>query len=110
MVVQGQILKETTMKTRLIIGAGTATQVFRQTLVAESDWRTIILGSDGLWAEMPQDHKLGQPSHLLQLPGQPVPEYRQSGGTSVIGSSALVVTSPPNFAVVSDYQKGLSSL
>ena len=62
------------MPTRLIIGAETSSAaVFLQTMDTEYD--TVVVGEDGLWAKLP-DHPMGQPSHLLHLPGPPVPSEK----------------------------------
>lgn len=65
------------MPTRLIIGAGTSAAVFLQTMDTEYD--TVVVGEDGLWAKLP-DHPMGQPSHLLHLPGTPVPRVGIANG------------------------------
>ncbi len=71
------------MPVRVIVGAGTAAAVFLRT-VAGDGYTNVVVGSDGLWAQLP-DHPMGQPEHLLHLPGQPVPPYRTASGSTEEG-------------------------
>jgi hypothetical protein len=74
------------MKIRVIIGQGTAAEAFRSTSPrSPSDgWKTIILGERGLWSRI-KNHQLAQPPHILQIPGQRVPDYRVATGTTTEG-------------------------
>ena len=77
------------MKLRVIIGAGTAAQIYRSLIDTDPDWMTMVIGDDGLWAGVRRGvasgHKMGQPPHLLQMPGQPVPGFRNADGTTPDG-------------------------
>jgi hypothetical protein len=88
------------MKTRVIIGAGTAAAVFLKTMVTEG-WETVVVGSDGLWAQLP-DKPMGQPAHLLQLPSQPVPVFQTASG----GNEQDLA----NFLSAKTYQEGVASI
>jgi hypothetical protein len=88
-------------KLRVIIGQGTATEVYRYT-AASKDWETIVIGPRGLWSVLPGEHKMGQPAHLLSLPGQNVPAYQSASGKTAKGMA--------NFLDVHSYQQGLLEL
>ena len=68
-------------------------------------YHTIILGSDGLWARVHRGgggHRLGQPEHLLQLPGQHVPAFQTASGRTQIGRQ--------NFMSADDFENRLVTL
>lgn len=65
------------MPIRLIIGAGVSAAAFLQT--SDDDHETVVVGEDGLWAKL-AEHPMGQPAHLLQLPGTPVPTFQAPNG------------------------------
>lgn len=65
------------MPTRLIIGAGVSAAVFLST--SSDDYKTIVVGEDGLWAKL-VEHPMGQPAHLLHLPGSPPPKFTVANG------------------------------
>jgi hypothetical protein len=65
------------MPTRLIIGAGVSAAAFLQT--APDGCENVVVGEDGLWAKL-AEHPMGQPAHLLQLPGTPVPRFQAANG------------------------------
>ncbi len=88
------------MKTRVIIGAGTAAAVFLKTMATEG-WETVVVGSDGLWAQLP-DKPMGQPAHLLQLPSQPVPAFQTASGANEQDLA--------NFLSAKTYQEGVASI
>lgn len=74
-------------KLRVIIGQGTATEVFRRTVTP--GYETIVFGDRGLWAGI-SGHKMGQPAHLLTLPGQKVPPVVHAQGTSLQGMAGYM--------------------
>lgn len=92
-------------KLRVIIGAGTAAQIFRQ-LTEVQGWDTVVLGSDGLWARVQQGigagHQMGQPPHLLHLPGQPVPAFQTADGAAQGG--------PQGFMTAGNFQATVAQL
>ena len=88
-------------KVRLLIGRGTASEVFLRTLGID-DWITIVVGPSGLWANIPGDRRMGQPPHLLQLPGQRVPAFQAPTGTTTPGLTG--------FMDVHSYQTGLEAI
>ncbi len=89
-------------KLRIIIGQGTATEVYRATLSPADGFDTIVLGPKGLWATLPGEHRMGQTPELLHLPGQPVPEHSTATGTTEQGMTG--------FLDVHSYQQGLLDL
>jgi hypothetical protein len=74
-------------KLRVIIGQGAAAEIFRQTVVP--GYETIIFGDRGLWAGI-RGHKMGQPAHVLTLPGQKMPPVVQAQGTSLPGMAGYM--------------------
>jgi hypothetical protein len=88
-------------KIRVFLGGGTAAQVFRQTMQAD-DMSTMILGEQGLWARMPPNKHMGQPKHLLHLPGQTAPAFGSADGQKTNGMR--------DFLTVTDFQTGLANL
>jgi hypothetical protein len=88
-------------KVRVLVGAGTASEVFLRTL-DKDDWITFVVGPSGLWANMPRNGRMGQPPHLLQLPGQPVPKFQSPTGRTVQGLTG--------FMDVHTYQTGLQAV
>lgn len=74
-------------KLRVIIGQGTSAEIFRNT--TDPAYETVIFGNRGLWASVDR-HKMGQPAHVLTLPGQPVPKYQTAQGNSVQSSQAFM--------------------
>ncbi|MBX3656415.1 MAG: hypothetical protein KF686_19745 [Ramlibacter sp.] len=88
-------------KLRVVVGQGTASEVFQGTVGADG-YHTIAIGPTGLWAVLPNTHRMGQPSHLLTLPGQQVPAFQAPTGTSTVGLS--------RFMDVHSYQSGLEAL
>lgn len=65
------------MPTRLIIGAGVSAAVFLNT--SSDGYKTVVVGEDGLWAKL-VEHSMGQPAHLLHLPGSPPPSFTVANG------------------------------
>lgn len=88
-------------KIRLFVGGGTATEVYLRTLEGDG-WATIVIGSRGLWAHLPASARMGQPPHLLQLPGQPVPAFQAPTGHTDAGLAL--------FMAVQAYQDGLQQI
>lgn len=88
-------------KFRIIVGQGTSTEIFRQTVGFDAEYDTVIFGDRGLWARIPH-HKMGQPPHALALPGQPVPKYQTAQGTTPELLSGFMDSS--------NYQEGLGKL
>jgi hypothetical protein len=88
-------------KLRMIIGQGTAAESFRATADPQG-WHTVVLGPRGLWAVLPQEHRMGQPPHLLQLPTQAVPGFQTADGQTLAGLN--------RFLSVANYQQGLQAL
>jgi hypothetical protein len=88
-------------KLRLIVGQGTAAESFRATADPQG-WHTVVVGPRGLWAVLPQAHRMGQPAHLLQLQGQPVPGFQTANGQTPAGLN--------QFLDVATYQQGLLAL
>lgn len=82
------------MKMRAIIGAGTAAQIYRSLIDTDPEWMTLVIGDDGLWAGVKRGvasgHKMGQPPHLLQLPGQPVPAFQNADGNTAEGMQGFM--------------------
>lgn len=66
-------------KLRVIIGRGTATEVFRATRSPDG-YLTILIGDRGLWASQGPQRRMGQPPHLLALPKRPVPAFQAADG------------------------------
>jgi hypothetical protein len=90
-------------KLRVVIGQGTAAEVFQSTVGQnDGEYQTIVIGSRGLWTVLPNTHRMGQPSHLLTLPRQQVPQFRQPTGRDAIGLT--------RFMDVNSYQTGLNQL
>ena len=89
-------------KLRIIIGQGTATEVYRATLTPADGYDTVVLGPKGLWATLPGEHRMGQTPELLHLPGQPVPDHTTATGTTPQGMTG--------FLDVNTYQRGLMEL
>lgn len=89
-------------KLRVIIGQGTANEVFRATLSNDDGYDNVILGPRGLWAVLPGGHRMGQTPHALQLPGQPVPAHSTASGQTPLGLQS--------FLDVNTYQQGLLAL
>lgn len=69
---------------RIIIGQGTASQVYQFT-GRQGDLETLVIGPEGLWGTLPEGHAMGQPPHLLALPGQPVPAFQTASGKTAEG-------------------------
>ncbi len=88
------------MPVRFIVGAGTAAAVFLQT-IGNDGYTNYVVGSDGLWEQLP-DHPMGQPAHLLHLPGQLVPSYRTPSGGSEEGLG--------KFLTSHQYQQGVRAI
>jgi hypothetical protein len=89
-------------KLRVIIGQGTATEVYRATVAPADGFDTVVIGPRGLWAALPGDHRMGQTPNLLALPGQPTPSATSASGQSVPGLN--------DFLDVNTYQQGLLAL
>ncbi|MGC8469562.1 MAG: hypothetical protein ACP5NI_06610 [Acetobacteraceae bacterium] len=90
---------------RVIIGGGVAAEVFRQT--ADPAVTTWIFGNGGLWANVAGPHtdgghKIGQPAHVLSLPGQKVPAYQKAMGSNP--------TDYQGFLDSGEFQKGVKAL
>ena len=88
-------------KLRVIIGHGTASEVYQYT-GAQGEFRNIVIGPKGLWAVLPKTHAMGQPPHLLALPGQQVPKFQAPTGTTATGLKL--------FLDVNTYQENLVKL
>jgi len=86
---------------RVIIGQGTAAEVYQRTAPV-GEYETVVLGPRGLWATLPPTHQMGQPPHLLALPGQPVPAFQSATGKTATGLK--------QFLDVNTYQKRLLEL
>lgn len=90
-------------KLRIIIGQGTAAETFQATVGDNTgEYRTIVIGARGLWTVLPQTHRMGQPSHLLTLPTQNVPQFQAPSGQNPQGLAL--------FMDVNSYQQGLNNL
>jgi hypothetical protein len=90
-------------KLRVVIGQGTAAEAFQSTVGQnDGEYRTVVIGSRGLWTVLPNAHRMGQPSHLLTLPGQQVPQFQQPTGRTGLGLA--------KFMDVNSYQTGLNQL
>lgn len=77
-------------KLRVIVGQGTAAEVFRSTLSKADGYDTIVIGPKGLWAALPSSHKMGQTPALLNLPGQPVPVHSVASGRTPGGMAKFM--------------------
>lgn len=71
-------------KLRIIVGQGTASEVYQYT-GAQGEYETVVIGPKGLWAVLPATHAMGQPPHLLTLPGQQAPKFQAPTGKTVEG-------------------------
>jgi hypothetical protein len=76
-------------KLRVIIGRGTAAEVFRATRSAEG-YLTILIGERGLWATQGPQRRMGQPAHLLALPNRPVPAFQVANGQNQQGLQRFI--------------------
>lgn len=88
-------------KLRVIIGQGTASEVYQYT-GTQGEYETVVIGPKGLWAVLPQTHAMGQPPHLLTLPGQKVPGFQAPTGKNLQGLA--------KFLDVNTYQSNLQLL
>jgi hypothetical protein len=88
-------------KLRVIIGRGTAAEVFRATRPSEG-YLTILLGERGLWATQGPKRRMGQPPHLLALPKRPIPAFQVADGRTRQGLR--------RFIDVQSYQSELEAL
>lgn len=88
-------------KLRVIVGQGTSSEVYQYT-GTQGEYETIVIGAKGLWAVLPGKHAMGQPAHLLALPGQPVPAFQAPTGKTVQGLA--------QFLDVNTYQSNLQKL
>lgn len=88
-------------KLRVIIGQGTSSEVYQFTS-STGEYETIAIGPRGLWATLPAQHAMGQPPHLLSLPGQKVPAFQAPTGKTTAGLKL--------FLDVNTYQKNLMEL
>jgi hypothetical protein len=89
-------------KLRVIVGQGTATEVYCATLGPADGYDTVVIGPLGLWAALPSGHRMGQPAELLSLPGQPTPPHTTASGRTPEGLTG--------FLDVQTYQEGLLAL
>lgn len=85
------------MPTRLIIGAGVSAAVFLNT--SSDGYKTVVVGEDGLWAKL-VEHPMGQPAHLLHLPGSPPPSFTVANGEMSLD----------NFLSSGVFQQGVSEI
>lgn len=88
-------------KLRVIVGQGTASEVYQYT-GAQGEYETVVIGPRGLWAVLPATHAMGQPPHLLALPGQQAPKFQAPTGKTVEGLKG--------FLDVNTYQTNLQKL
>jgi len=88
-------------KLRIIVGQGTASEVYQYT-GAQGEYETVVIGPKGLWAVLPATHAMGQPPHLLTLPGQQAPKFQAPTGKTVEGLKG--------FLEVNTYQTNLQKL
>jgi hypothetical protein len=88
-------------KLRVIIGQGTASEVYQYT-GAQGEYDTIAIGPRGLWATLPPGHAMGQPPQLLSLPAQKVPGFQMPTGKTPEGLK--------QFLDVNSYQSALLSM
>ena len=88
-------------KLRVIIGQGTASEVYQFT-GSQGEFETIVIGPRGLWSVLPATHAMGQPPHLLALPGQQVPGFQAPTGKTPQGLQ--------KFLDVNTYQSNLREL
>ena len=88
-------------KLRIIIGQGTASEVYQFT-GTQGEYETVTIGPRGLWAVLPQTHAMGQPPHLLGLPGQKVPAFQAPTGKTAQGLA--------QFLDVNTYQTNLNQM
>ena len=88
-------------KLRIIIGQGTAGEVYQFT-GTQGEYETVTIGPRGLWAVLPQTHAMGQPPHLLGLPGQKVPAFQAPTGKTAQGLA--------QFLDVNTYQSNLNQM
>lgn len=89
-------------KLRVIVGQGTAAEVFRSTAPVVDGYENVIIGPAGLWTALPQRHRMGQTPELLHLPGQPVPPHTVASGRTAGGMA--------QFLDVRTYQTALMDL
>ena len=87
------------MPLRVIIGQGTAAEVYRYTQPYDG-FENLIIGPRGLWAALPANLKMGQPAHLLTLPGQQPQPFKNPSGLSGLN----------DFLDVNTYQERLLEL
>jgi len=88
-------------KLRVIIGQGTASEVYQFTGTS-GEYETIVIGPRGLWATLPSGHAMGQPPHLLAMPGRKVPAFQAPTGKTQSGLK--------QFLDVKTYQENLMKL
>lgn len=88
-------------KLRVVIGQGTASEVYQYT-GTQGEYETVVIGPKGLWAILPGQHAMGQPAHLLTLPGQKVPGFQAPTGKTAVGLK--------QFLDVNTYQSSLQEM